>query len=69
MVSLMRRSCLSHSGYLDGEVAHAFDAVVELELDNVLESDEVAEVFDFTFWWQDVDVHPLSCYRVVFFWV
>ena len=47
----------------------AFGAVFDLDLDYVLESDDLAKAFDFTFWWQDLDVHPLNCQRVVFFWL
>ena len=35
-----------------------FGAVVELVLDNVCEGDELAVVFGFTIWWQDLDGHP-----------
>ena len=45
---------------------HAFDVVVELDLDCVFESDELAEIFDFPFWRKDVDVDPLNCYRITF---
>ena len=41
------------------EGPRAFDSVAELGLNCVFEGDDLAEVFEFTFWWQDPDVHPL----------
>ena len=36
-----------------------FVAAVKLYLESVSESDELAEIFDCFFWWQDLDAHPL----------
>ena len=55
LLSVARESC-----------PRAFDTVFVFDLDCVFEGDEMAEVFDFTFWRQDLDVHPLNCDRVVF---
>ena len=54
---------LSCSGSL-GDINAHFDAVVELDLDCVVESDELAEVFDSLFWRQDLDVHSSNCHHV-----
>ena len=38
--------------------SRAFDAVFDLNFDFFFESDELVEVFDFTFWWQDLVLLP-----------
>ena len=42
----------------------SFDDRVELDLGCVLEGDEMAEVFDFPLWQQDLGVQYLNCYCV-----